>query len=189
MILIFTPVNLAPCISNSWEQMPASLGKECSHALNLGHILPPHRRLHFVKSSRNYSHLCQHPQQSACTVILPCHAIFIALLTRQCPCQLVTAGRITSCAPGARGKITTFLWSLFWPCAAPTQCCLSLDLKQFSSKMHYKSLRKLTVYACTSQVSSPWSLEPLNQESPHSYVYVQDLCIAALSSRTAMCCV
>lgn len=74
VILIFTLVNLAPHISSSWEWMPASLGKECSHALNLGHILPSHRHLCFVKYSRNYTCLCRHPQQSARSdSSLPCN--------------------------------------------------------------------------------------------------------------------
>lgn len=98
----------SPCTSNSWEWMPALLGKECSCAFSLGHILPPHRHLCFVKYSRNYSW----SMKLACTMILPCPAIFIALLTRQYLCQLVSAGRTTGCTPGACGRITTFLSTL-----------------------------------------------------------------------------
>lgn len=163
--------------------MPASLGKECYHTLNLGHILPPHRHLCFVKCSRNYSRLCQHPQQSACTAILPWHAIFTALLARQGRCRLGNAGRVPSRTPGTRGRITTFLTSLccwfFDPVLLPHNVARAWILN--ASKMHYKSLRKLTDYACMSQLPSPWSLDPSNLKSPHRYVYVQDLCIAALS--------
>lgn len=55
---------------------------------------------------------CEIQTQSACTMILPCPATFITLLARQCLRQLVSAGRITSCTPGACGRITTFLSSL-----------------------------------------------------------------------------
>lgn len=118
-------------IANSWEWTPASLGKGCSHALHLGHVSPPHRHLCFVKYSRNYSRLRQHPQQWACTVILPWHAIFTAPFGQAV--SVPAGGCRWNYQPHSwhTGKNHCFphqfMFLAFWPCAAPTQRCQSLD--------------------------------------------------------------
>lgn len=179
VILVFTHVNLAPWVLNSWEQMPELLGKKCSCVLKLGHILPPHRHFNFVKQSRDYWCLCQHPQWHS-GFPLPCN---IPLLFW--PCQVLSAGRITVCVPSTPGRNTTshFMLLGFWSCAASTWYFPSLDLKDFVFKMHCESLRKLVVYASMSSLSSPQCLGPLNHKSPLRWLWhhAQDFCVTALS--------